>query len=292
MSIVDQRQLVSVDWLAGHLDDPRVRVFDCTVHLRPDPPRTYRVESGRADYERAHVPGAGFLDLPGELSDPSSGLAFTMPAFEVLADALMAAGVDQDAHLVLYSTGHPMWATRLWWMLRSLGMDEVGVLDGGFAAWTDAGQATASGTDRPAPGRIDPTPRPHMWADREAVLEAIGDGAVCTLNALSGAVYRGEGDMHYGRRGHITGSVNVPYAQLFDRDSGRWLDADGLRSAFEEVDAFGRRVICYCGGGISATCAAFALSRLGHDDVAVYDGSMGEWVRDERLPMTEGAEPG
>jgi thiosulfate/3-mercaptopyruvate sulfurtransferase len=52
------------------------------------------------------------------------------------------------------------------------------------------------------------------------------------------------------------------------------------------------RVIAYCGGGISATIDALACLLVGKNEVAVYDGSMSDWVRDESLPMTQGSEPG
>ena len=120
------------------------------------------------------------------------------------------------------------------------------------------------------------------------MLAAIGDGAVCTINALSPSVHSGEWATNYGRKGHITGSRNVPYAALLNADGTSRDDAE-LRSLFEAVGALERpRVICYCGGGISATMDALALTRLGHPSVAVYDGSMSEWSRDPDLPMEIG----
>ena len=93
MANYDGRGLVSTEWLAEHLDDPDLRVFDVTVHLRPATPGPYTIESGRADYEAGHVPGAAFLDLARDLSDPDARLPFTMPSLERLAAALGAAGV-------------------------------------------------------------------------------------------------------------------------------------------------------------------------------------------------------
>ena len=81
METWDGRGLVSADWLQSHLGDRDLRLFDVTVHLRPATPGPYRIESGRADYEAAHIPGAAFLDLAADLSDTSSALNFThLPA--------------------------------------------------------------------------------------------------------------------------------------------------------------------------------------------------------------------
>ncbi|MDE2487137.1 MAG: sulfurtransferase [Alphaproteobacteria bacterium] len=289
MEVWDGRGLVSTEWLQAHLGDPDLRIFDVTMHLRPSSPGPYRVESGRADYEAGHVPGAAFLDLAGELSDPSSPLNFTHMPAEALARALGAAGVGEDSRVVAYTTTTPMWATRLWWMLRAAGFERAAVLDGGFGAWTAEGRPAETGSRRYPPARLTLKDRPGAWADKAAVGAAIGDGAVCTINALSPSVHRGDSATNYGRKGHIKGSVNVPYAALTD-EAGRYRSDAELKALFESVGAFARpRVICYCGGGISATMDALALTRLGHPDVAVYDGSMSEWSRDPDAPMELGA---
>lgn len=288
MASWDGRGLVSTGWLADHLDDPGVRILDATVHLRPAQPGPYRVESGRADYEAGHIPGAAFVDLARDLSDPSSALGFTRLKGEDLALALGAAGIDPDLKIVCYSTSTPMWATRLWWVLRAAGFMDVAVLDGGFARWVAEGHPveTGSRTYPPAEVRIDE--RPGAWADRQDVLAAIDDAAVCTVNALPAGVHSGEADVNYGRKGHIKGSRNVPYAALLDAD-GLYRSDEELRALFEGVGALQRpRVIVYCGGGISATMDALALTRLGHPSVSVYDGSMSEWTRDPDLPMETG----
>lgn len=285
----DGRGLVSTGWLASHLDDPGVRIFDATVHLRPAQPGPYRVESGRADYEAGHIPGAAFVDLARDLSDPSAPLGFTRLKGEALRAALGAAGIDPGLKIVCYSTSTPMWATRLWWVLRSAGFMDVAVLDGGFARWAAEGRAVESGTRTYPATEVRITERPDAWADRQDVLAAIDDDGVCTVNALPAGVHSGEADVNYGRKGHIKGSRNVPYAALLDAD-GLYRSDEDLRGLFEGVGALQRpRVIVYCGGGISATMDALALTRLGHPCVAVYDGSMSEWTRDPDLPMETGA---
>jgi len=284
----DGRGLISTAWLQDHLGDPDLRIFDVTVHLRPATPGPYRIESGRADYEASHIPGAAFLDLAVDLSDRASPLGFTHPAAERLAQALGAAGIGPSDRVVAYSTTTPMWATRLWWMLRAANFDQAAVLDGGFGAWTAEGRPVEAGAQTYPAAKLSLAERPGAWADKAAVLAAIGDGAVCTINALAASVHSGASDTNYGRKGHIKGSVNVPYASLLGED-GRYRSDAELRRPFEAVGVFDRpRVICYCGGGISATMDALALTRLGHSGVAVYDGSMAEWVRDPDLPMEIG----
>ena len=283
--------LISTQALADKLARPdareRLRLFDATVHLRPAQPGPYVVESGRADYEAAHIPSAAFADLARELSDTGSPLRFTLPSPDALAAALSACGLSNDHDCVVYSSTSPMWATRLWWMLRSMGFDAA-VLDGGLAKWKAEGRALASGSERYPAGRFHAVPDTARWADKDEVQRAIGDGAVCTINALTASMHAGTAEVNYGRKGHIKGSVNVPYPSLLNAD-GSYRPVAELRTAFDAVGALGKpRIICYCGGGISATMDALDLTLIVHPNVALYDGSMSECVLDPALPMELG----
>ena len=283
--------LVSTDWLAANLAAPQLRVLDATVflHVNPNGPG-YTTESGLAKWQENHVPGAQFVDLIEGFSDTSSPVRFTMPSAAEFCRRAGALGVGDGTDVVIYSTGSPMWATRLWWMFRSVGFDRCAVLDGGYARWQAEGRPVTQAASTFSAATLTPRPRPALWANRDDMLRTMNDPQVCTINALSPAVYSGEKNM-YGRAGHIPGSRNVFYDTLLDQSSGRWLPAAQLKPLFEAVGAFGKpKVICYCGGGISATMDALALTLCGHPDIAVYDGSMMEWVADEALPLKVGME--
>ena len=267
-----------------------LRLFDVTTHLRPATPGPWAVESGRADHLAAHIPGAAYIDLQAELSDTDSPLRFTQPGPARLAAALAEAGLGDGDHCVLYSSTGPMWATRVWWLLQSIGI-AAQVLDGGLPLWRAEGRPVASGVagTYPPAARLTPQPQPSRWADKQDMLLAIGNQRVCTLNALSSALHAGTAPMHYGRPGHILGSVNLPYTALLDAQ-GCFLPAAQLRAALDAVGALAApRVLCYCGGGIAATLDAMALTLAGHANVAVYDGSLQEWASDPTLPMDTAA---
>jgi len=117
---------------------------------------------------------------------------------------------------------------------------------------------------------------------------AIGDGAVCTLNALAPDLHSGE-NPRYGRPGRIPGSTNVPAAALFDPGTRELVDAETASRIFAAAGATpDRRVLNYCGGGIAATLDAFLQHQLGYTDIAVYDASMSEWAKDDSLPIETG----
>lgn len=287
-----ERSLVSTAWLETQLETSALRIFDCTTYLRPAPPGEgpYHPESGRADYEREHIPGAGFLDLVGSLSAPDPKLHFMMPTPEEVAAVVAREGAGDDHHIVLYSAGHIMWATRVWWMLRACGVDNVAVLDGGWNKWKAENRPVSAGPCRYPPAQLSVRPRPALFSDRGVVESVLGDGDTCVINALNPDYYRGEGESRYGRPGRIPGSVNVPALRLL-RDTHDFVSLEEAAEIFAEVGATdASRVITYCGGGISATVDNFMLYRLGVDEVSTYDASMGEWAQDPALPIERDAD--
>ncbi|MGE5268161.1 MAG: sulfurtransferase [Thiohalocapsa sp.] len=281
--------LVETEWLAAHLGDARLRIFDCTVHLVPNPDIGYTVKSGRDDFEKGHIPGAQFIDLQADLSAPHPNLRFMLPDAAQFAAAMGRLGVGNDSRVILYSTTTPQWASRIWWMLRNYGFDNAAVLDGGFKKWTAEGRPVETGPARPKPpAHFTVRDDRQLMVGKEAVLAAVGDSAVCTLNALSEAQHKGSGGTVYGRPGRIAKSVNVPAAALLD-ERGAYLPAAQLRAKFAVAGVFEKpQVITYCGGGIAASSDALILTMLGHPDVRLYDASMSEWSNDPSLPMETG----
>ena len=282
--------LVEADGLAAQLGDPDLRIFDCTVHLIPNPDIGYTIKPGREDFEKGHIPGAQFIDLQGDLSAPDPKLRFMLPSAEDFAAAMGRYGVADKSRVILYSTTTPQWASRIWWMLRNYGFDNAAVLNGGFQKWAREGRAVETGPARPRPPATFTVREDRkLMVGKEAVLGAIGESATCTINALSAPQHAGTGGTVYGRPGRIPKSVNVPAAALIDPNTGAFLPASALRAKFAAVGAFDKpRVITYCGGGIAASADALALVMLGHPDVRLYDASMSEWSNDESLPMETG----
>lgn len=290
MTYPNNELLISVDELATRLDDPRLRVFDTTVFLKPSD-GDMQVISGRDAYSEGHIPGAAFIDIQDDLSVRDTALRFTHLPFSALVSAFEAAGISDDSDVVFYATNHPMWATRAWWLAQYCGLSNCRVLDGGYDAWASAKRAVSTEASSYAPGAITQAQeRPNLWAGQAEVRDSIEDGGVCTINALPEAIYSGEAPISYGRAGHITGSVNVPFDAL--TPGGRWTDATSAEAVLAERGAMSsERVITYCGGGIAATVTGFTLHLLGRDNVAVYDGSMQDWASDEANPVTQGLAP-
>jgi len=278
--------LVEPGWLEPRLDEPDIRVLDCSVHLTVDAETgEASIAPAREDWEESHVPGSAYADLITDLSvtdDPD--YPFQLPSPDRFADAMERLGVGEDSRVVVYDAVETErsneWAARVWWMLRVFGHDEVGVLNGGFGRWTAEDRAVGSAPPEPRDATFTPAYREELVAGKHEVRERIGDGDTALVDALPPTEHAS---------GHIPDSVNVPAVgedAIIDPETGTYRSREALRERFHAVGATEtEEVITYCGGGIAASSAALALHRIGVEDVAVYDGSLSEWSDDPDLPM-------
>lgn len=279
--------LVSTDWLQANLDAPDLRVFDCTVYLRPwadDAGQT--PESGIGDWRTEHIPGSGFLDLINDFAAPSAQLNFLVPDAEQFADTAAACGIGDGMRVVLYDRALNRWSARMWWMLRAFGFDSAAILDGGWVKWAREGRPRSSEPCRYPRARFVPRSRCGLLVDQAQVRAAMTDPGVHLVNALTAAQHQGRKGVHYGRRGHIPGSVNVSARDLVDPQTHAYRPVSELRRRFDQAGVLdGRRVITYCGSGIAASSDALILTLLGVAEVAVYTNSLQEWATDPDCPM-------
>src|SRR5690606_777780 len=122
--------------------------------------------AGRRAYEWDHIPGAVFFDLEQDMSGPVTGRGgrHPLPDLDEFSAKLGQRGIGEGITVVCYDDQQGQMASRLWWMLRYLGHDDVVLLDGGYARWREAGfPVTAEFTSAP-PRKFVPRPRPHMVA--------------------------------------------------------------------------------------------------------------------------------
>jgi thiosulfate/3-mercaptopyruvate sulfurtransferase len=278
--------LVETEWLEARLGRSDLRILDCTVHIVFDPQAMFTIAPGRDDFERGHIPGAQFVDLLTELSDTSHPVPLMAPSPAQFASVMSRLGVENGCRVILYSAQNAYWATRVWWLFRVFGFDNAALLNGGWQRWRREKRPIETGPARqPLRARFNVSELRPLMASKADVLAAIADPAVCIINALPEDQFLFTSGVHYGRPGHITGSLNVPSEDLLDSETNEFLPAAELRRRFERIGAFERPIITYCGGAIAASADAMALVMLGHPDVKLYDGSLLEWAADPSLPM-------
>jgi thiosulfate/3-mercaptopyruvate sulfurtransferase len=242
--------------------------------------------SGRADYERGHIPGAVWIDLDTELAaPPGAGGRHPLPDANTFQSAMRRAGVSASRPVVVYDAATSVAAARGWWVLRYFGHPDVRVLDGGLAAWIDDGGALEMSAVTPARGDFTATAGalPVIDADAAAAIAATG----VLLDVRAAERFRGETEPIDPIAGHIPGATNLPDAELLD-PSGHFRSPDELRASFESHGVQGGRdVAAYCGSGVAAAHALMALELAGFAG-ALYAGSWSEWITDPRRPVATG----
>ena len=272
--------LVSVEWLAAHRTDPRLRIADVRWSLSGPP--------GRELYEAGHIPGAVFLDANDELSSPGEGPGrHPIPSPAKLAGILGASGIGDGHVVVAYDDAGGSIAARLWWLFRHFGHDGAcAVLDGGIGAWIDAGLELATHA---------PNHPPDTWTPREALDDTVDaatllNGDLLLLDARAGERYRGETEPIDAQAGHIPGALSAPWSANLGAN-GRFLDADALRERYAAIGADRRPAVAYCGSGLSASHDLLALELAGIHGGRLYEGSWSDWSSDPSRPAATGSRP-
>jgi thiosulfate/3-mercaptopyruvate sulfurtransferase len=273
--------LIDTATLATHTSDPTWRTIDCRFKLDDE-------AWGRKEYHDAHIPGAAYAHLNADLSGPPTGSngRHPLPAPSTLTRTLGRLGVTRGVQVVAYDQDSGMYASRLWWLLRWMGHDDVAVLDGGFAKWLAEARPTATGEEPARTREFAGVPRMEMMADVNEVAALLGRPDSLLLDARAPERYRGEIEPIDRVPGRIPGAVNHHFLQNLD-ERGTFRPATSLRRDFEQVlgQTPADRVVCYCGSGVTACQNLVALEHAGLHGARLYPGSWSEWASDPSRPV-------
>lgn len=268
--------LATTQWLADNVDRAGVRIVD--ARWRPD-------GSGRETHAMGHIPGAVHLDWRTDLIDPSGEDALLLAGPDRVAQLTARLGIGDGTDVVVYDDSQSLFASRVWWSLRTYGLRSVRVLDGGFPAWVDERRAISNGVSTPLSATFTVGDPKRLRLTTTDVRALLGSPSVTLLDARAPAEFRGlEGNTK--RLGHIPGAVNVPAGATSQPGSQRLRDVAALRGLLHSANVSrGRRMVCYDGSGVAAAKLALVLTLLGHEEVAVYDGGWAEWGNRLDLPV-------
>ncbi len=271
--------LVSTQWVADHLADPKVRLVESNEDILL--------------YETGHIPGAVKIDWVADLNDPLIRDYIDGPRFERL---LRSKGIDDDTTIVLYGDKNNWWATYAFWVFRLFGLNNLRLMDGGRLRWAQEGRELVTAVPRSREGSITVSERDDSRnrAFRDQVMEHVRRGNAL-VDVRSPEEYRGE-RLHMPeypnegalRGGHIPGARSIPWGRAVNPETHTFRPASELRTIYQEENGLtpGDEVIAYCRIGERSSHTWFALTYLlGFDRVRNYDGSWTEWGNLVRSPV-------
>ncbi|HLH73205.1 MAG TPA: sulfurtransferase [Chloroflexota bacterium] len=272
--------LAETDWLAAHLNDPKLRIVDCRYY--------YDGRVGRDAYREGHIPGAVYMAHPIDLSDPTATPPNLVPGPEQVAATMSRFGIDNDTVVVGYDDEGAHTAARLWWVLTYYGHTKVKLLNGGIVKWLAEGRPVESGEVVPPLAVFRPgLPRTDMRVRGDELRAELNDPRLGLLDVRRATEYSGA-EVRAARGGRIPGAIHLFWQDNLNPD-WTFRNADEIRARHEAAGATpDKNVVTYCQSGIRASHAAFSLYLIGYENVRMYDGSWNEWGNRGDLPIETG----
>ena len=265
-------------------------LLDATVILKkPKYDGDYQVESGFDEWKAKHIEHSTHADLTSALANTNSSYSFAVPDKQVLQDFLNKIGAKKTSKIVVYDSKDGIWASRLWWLLYSFGVNSQ-ILNGGLIAWEATGYPVATGLSLPVDtenGDLELCYFPEAWLSKEQISQLSKAKASSLICALGTDQFNGTAVTRYTRRGVIPNSQNIP-ARLFIGADNKFLSDQKILDLLQKTSPSRELKALYCGGGISACVLAVAFALVTDNQVAIYDGSLQEWSKNLNLPLVNG----
>lgn len=271
------KNIVDINWLKKHMQDDDLVIIDCRFSLQ-DP--IY----GEKAYKEAHIPKAISVNLDKDLAGEKGehGGRHPLPNMKDFVKFMESLGVSNNTTVLIYDDGDLAAPSRLWWMLKYIGIDKVYLLEGGITAWkTSQGSVTAEEYRGKEKGKIDINFKEEMKCSMDYVKESLGKNDIVIIDSRAKERYLGLVEPMDKKAGHIPGAKNYDWTLNFRDD--KVLPLEELKSRFEEVKDY-KEVIVHCGSGVTGCANVLMLEEIGIPS-RLYVGSWSDWSSYDENPV-------
>jgi thiosulfate/3-mercaptopyruvate sulfurtransferase len=276
--------LIAASELATHLDKPNWIVLDCRFSLTDS-------SSGAKAYRHGHIPGARYADLNRHLSSPVKSYTgrHPLPNFSVLTKQLGLWGVKNTSQIVVYDDASGAFAGRMWWLLRSMGHQQVAVLDGGIQHWQKQNLPLTTALPNIIPGQFRSYLDPGQWLITADVENGLATRCITLIDARTPQRFQGLQEPIDPIAGHVPKALNRPFQCNLGKD-GLFLPATQLNNQFQTLTANRnpKQIVHMCGSGVTACHNLLAMEIAGLTGSKLYAGSWSEWIVDKNRAVAKG----
>jgi thiosulfate/3-mercaptopyruvate sulfurtransferase len=270
--------VVPVEWLFKNLQHPDLIILDASLA------KTMSNTSQSA--ESLKIPNSIFFDIENVFSDHQNALPHMMLSEAAFTYEAQQLGIEKNSTIIVYDTIGVYSAPRAWWMLRTMGHENVHVLNGGLPAWKKAGYPCDSSYKQPtSKGNFTAACQPGFIVSQTEVAHALENHDHIVIDARSPGRFAGKApEPRAGLRGgHMPGAFNIYFEELLNNDL--LLDKPALEKIFEKIGPKDQPIIFSCGSGITACITALGAAVAGYNNLSVYDGSWCEWGLPSAFPV-------